>query len=292
MEINTQELNLKKQIIQDPFANKEIIDNWFDRLFPPPNPIECPLNKPAEINKYIFWKNMSIIRSYSESEIERLFLNALCINNPVYYQFVFLNPLKDIMNDIKDLNNIFIRRNDFDKVGYPHEESWGKDVDQFFENKYIPFKIEDFKNPDNFSQPHHEVEFYMEFSSIYNRCTFVTIQSKFNFESINIRPDIFFWHPLTQLKLIVECDGYAYHKDNYMFVNDRKRDRLFTKLGYGHMRYSGAEINKDPIQSSLELSEYIVKNSVKKVWRKFKNSLNKKQKGIKASGKRIKKRIL
>lgn len=291
--MDIKELNIKKQIIQYPFANKEIVDNWLDRLFSPPNIIETPFNRPAEIHKYIFWKNMSIIKSYSESEIERLFLNALCINNPVFYQFVFLNPLKDIVHDIKDLKNIFIRRDDFNKIGYPHEKSWGDDVDLFFENKNIPYKKDDFKNAPTFlrpskdrilmkkiltsmkldfnkneietTQPFNPVSFYMDFSMIYSRCTFVTIQSKFNFESINIRPDIFFWHPLTQLKLIVECDGYAYHKDKYTFEKDRKRDRLLTKLGYEHMRYSGAEINRDPILSSLELSEFIFKTSVKKI---------------------------
>ena len=65
------------------------------------------------------------------------------------------------------------------------------------------------------------------------------------------------WHPKTKLKLIIECDGFAYHKDKQTFENDRQRDRLFLYENYKTMRFAGSEIIKNPINCAIELTDFL-----------------------------------
>lgn len=58
--------------------------------------------------------------------------------------------------------------------------------------------------------------------------------------------------------LIVECDGYEWHKDR--FIEDRKRDRAFKSAGFNVLRFSGSEIVRDPISCAVELFDYIKNN--------------------------------
>lgn len=69
-----------------------------------------------------------------------------------------------------------------------------------------------------------------------------------------IRPDMLFWKPsLPARRLVVECDGYSFHRYPNSFVADRKRDRALKSLGYDTFRFSGREINTDPVMIAHEL---------------------------------------
>lgn len=76
-----------------------------------------------------------------------------------------------------------------------------------------------------------------------------------------IRVDVFFTKLTNEkYKLVVECDGYEWHKDKESFIRDRKRDRALRAAGYDILRFSGSEIVRDPIACANELYSYIIEN--------------------------------
>ena len=78
----------------------------------------------------------------------------------------------------------------------------------------------------------------------------------------SIRPDLFFWKPDDEdFKLVVECDGFAYHNNHKSFINDRRRDRLFDANGMRHQRFSGSEICNDPIGTANDLFKCLYRQS-------------------------------
>jgi len=73
-----------------------------------------------------------------------------------------------------------------------------------------------------------------------------------------VRPDIFVWVPSRpEFRLVVECDGYAFHSDRATFSRDRRRDRVLKGHGYDVLRFAGTEIFHDPPGVALELIEYL-----------------------------------
>lgn len=72
-----------------------------------------------------------------------------------------------------------------------------------------------------------------------------------------MRFDYFFFKRCDEKKrlpLIVECDGYEYHKES--FIKDRKRDRSIRGSGIEVMRFSGSEIYQNPQKVSLDILDY------------------------------------
>lgn len=58
-------------------------------------------------------------------------------------------------------------------------------------------------------------------------------------------------------KIIVECDGYDYHKTKEQMQSDYERERYFVKCGYTVVRFTGSEINRDPDKCVNELLEIV-----------------------------------
>lgn len=46
-------------------------------------------------------------------------------------------------------------------------------------------------------------------------------------------------------KLVIECDGHEFHKEQEQRTNDAGRDRALTLAGWTVMRFTGSEIFKD-----------------------------------------------
>ena len=81
---------------------------------------------------------------------------------------------------------------------------------------------------------------------------------KLRVEGKAIRPDMMLWVPThPDFKLIVECDGYAYHSDKEMFSKDRIRDRALQQQGYQVFRFSGHEIVQNAVLKANEFVEYL-----------------------------------
>lgn len=62
---------------------------------------------------------------------------------------------------------------------------------------------------------------------------------------------------VSNTNIIVECDGYEYHKTKEQIDADCKRQRELTLLGYDVVRFSGSEINSDCEQCVNELIRII-----------------------------------
>lgn len=79
-------------------------------------------------------------------------------------------------------------------------------------------------------------------------------------EGRGVRPDMVFWSlRKPSLRIVAECDGFAYHKERDAFISDRKRDRVLKAHGYDVVRFSGPEIHKDPVGVAVELLSYLEK---------------------------------
>jgi len=52
----------------------------------------------------------------------------------------------------------------------------------------------------------------------------------------------FYW---PQHRVVVETDGYRYHRSRGAFRRDRRRDRLLEVEGYGHARFADEEFDDD-----------------------------------------------
>lgn len=74
----------------------------------------------------------------------------------------------------------------------------------------------------------------------------------------SIRVDILIWVPGDEsVKIVVECDGFAHHHSKESFSADRARDRILQLNGYRVLRFSGAEINQDPVKISHEVFDLL-----------------------------------
>lgn len=89
----------------------------------------------------------------------------------------------------------------------------------------------------------------------------VTMQARFPDVTVGGRPvraDMYFWIPkYPEINVIVECDGFPFHSSEQKFTSDRQRDRAFKAEGYDVLRFSGSEIDNDPIGTADELATYL-----------------------------------
>ena len=59
--------------------------------------------------------------------------------------------------------------------------------------------------------------------------------------------------------LVVECDGARFHNNPEAIQHDKRRDRYFTIQGYAVMRFTGAEIARDPRGCAAEVGMWITR---------------------------------
>lgn len=57
--------------------------------------------------------------------------------------------------------------------------------------------------------------------------------------------------------VVIECDGYEYHRSKEQMDYDCKREREMIMQGYTVIRFSGSEINADPDRCAKEIIEMI-----------------------------------
>jgi hypothetical protein len=58
-------------------------------------------------------------------------------------------------------------------------------------------------------------------------------------------------------RLVVECDGAAFHGSPEQVERDKRRDRYCAARGIAVMRFTGAEINRDPRRCAAEVGMWI-----------------------------------
>lgn len=63
---------------------------------------------------------------------------------------------------------------------------------------------------------------------------------------------------LIESKVIVECDGHAFHeKTPIQAKRDKERDRFIANEGWTVLRFTGSEINHDPMKCASDVAEYV-----------------------------------
>ena len=58
-------------------------------------------------------------------------------------------------------------------------------------------------------------------------------------------------------RLVVECDGATFHNNPEAIAHDKRRDRFFVLRGLTVMRFTGAEIRRDPRGCAAEIGLWI-----------------------------------
>jgi very-short-patch-repair endonuclease len=57
--------------------------------------------------------------------------------------------------------------------------------------------------------------------------------------------------------LVVECDGAQFHTAPEAVERDKRRDRFCVTQGYSVMRFTGAEIRRDPRECAAQVGLWI-----------------------------------
>lgn len=202
-------------------------------------------------------RNTANIYQYSESPIERIFLASL--------QLLFIKygmPCLHISPPVKDAE-VYIkyyreRFHGINKLIERYKEVTGDtemlNFDEALAKKQAAGEFTE--EQVNEIKSHQVIIPTFEWNSYHLIPQAGLPQVKVNGRSI--RCDLLIWVPGDErVKIIVECDGYAYHNSKDSFDNDRTRDRQLQLNGYRVIRFSGSQINKDPTAVTSELFDLL-----------------------------------
>lgn len=201
-------------------------------------------------------ENAAEIRRLAGSPIEKIFLNSLLltfIKNDGLGLLIHSTDV-DAATEIDNYRLVIRRWNEFFK--------W------FNKNKPTP-TVEEFLDGEvrrgamSSEERRHQTRLIFRYGHLSHEDSYhMTLQPRFphiKIDSKGIRPDIYFWIPSRpDIKIVVECDGFAYHSDKATFRTDPQRDRALKALGYDVLRFSGSEIFNDPINAPHELAKYLL----------------------------------
>ncbi|MCH8862329.1 MAG: DUF559 domain-containing protein [Proteobacteria bacterium] len=201
-------------------------------------------------------ENLEFVFKFTESPIETIFVNSLVLafikGDPL--NLVVQHSVKNAPGQIEAFRK---RRANFKEFITWYETKNGSiaGVDEYLHQELARGKME--------AGEHHylwrHLIFY-EWFGLEDRFHMILQPGLPNVrvEGRAVRPDLLFWIPSDEsIKIIVECDGFQYHKEKAAFVHDRKRDRVLKASGYEVLRYSGTEIYADPIAAGADLAEYL-----------------------------------
>lgn len=194
-------------------------------------------------------RSLTACLAVAESPIEKIFLGQVVI---CFYQadpmLLMLGPHEGFLEDLSKALDTEVRVRALSKeTGQPPGEIAREILDQkeFADHLWYPLVYRDF----------HGYEAVHMFPQ-YSFAGIGALEEKF-VPLEGLRVDVFFTklNDPRRFSLVVECDGYEWHKDR--FIEDRQRDRAFRKAGIDILRYSGSEIVKDPISCAVDLFQYI-----------------------------------
>ena len=200
-------------------------------------------------------RGLDVIFECAESPIEKIFFNTVNIMAAVRCHFLFFHIPRIVTIDSLDMSAERASR------GYTL-------VDWFIQHhkpNYADFIIW-LDNIDDYTDEYKDFlrTLYMERGPIPSRM--ISLQAEiadiFPYSKFPLRADAFVFSQDAKYKLIVECDGFAYHKEKSSFVRDRQKDRFLRAKGFEILRFSGPEIHSDPIECARQLIEYIYQDLV------------------------------
>lgn len=242
---------IESEVFLDEKKTMSFVDTFFNLVFP---------NESDKIQRY--WAerhikaNFHAIHQYAESPIEKIFLCSLNMNFSIYdiFHIAFTPPL----DNAEEFPEYFRERHaDIMNFLKAYQMATGIDDVDVFSDRIDDDGILTYEQKEIIKA---HVLFYDRLG-MYNRYQ-LSLQPRFQTIKVDgklIRPDLLIWIPSKpNFKLVVECDGYAYHSDKIAFSRDRARDRILQSKGYQVFRFSGHEIYHDPVGKSNELFDYLI----------------------------------
>ncbi|MDD9207980.1 DUF559 domain-containing protein [Georgenia sp. 10Sc9-8] len=64
---------------------------------------------------------------------------------------------------------------------------------------------------------------------------------------------------LVERRIVVECDGFAYHSGRYEYREDRRRDRALAARGLAVLRFTYEDVMSDPARLVAEVRRVLVR---------------------------------
>jgi len=202
-------------------------------------------------------RNADHIYAHSESPIERIFLTSLqllfiksempClhISSPARDAVAFMHYYRENHKDINRMIANYKEVSGDTELKHFHAALAKKEQSGEFSNEQV-----------NEIKVHQSIIPHFEWDS-YHLIPQAGLP-EIKVEGRSIRVDLLIWVPGDEsVKIVVECDGYAYHSSKVSFQNDRIRDRMLQMNGYRVIRFSGAEINRDPIKISSQIFDLL-----------------------------------
>lgn len=205
--------------------------------------------------------NVDVIYKHSGSPIELVFLNSLHLhlikassNLIPLFQESSSDHLKFMDSRINFCNQLFARYDEF------FEKNPNGEFDHFI--RLLKFNYEKTYGHSMPADELDEIHSLLLIDKNFLHDTFhFTLQPRLPTIQHNgrgMRPDLFIWCPAEpSLKIAVECDGFKWHGDSKSFTNDRQRDRILTRNNIQVIRFSGAEINREPQSVAIELGDML-----------------------------------
>ncbi|HGF5084589.1 TPA: endonuclease domain-containing protein [Vibrio parahaemolyticus] len=236
-----------------------LVDQYFEQSFSKSESDENVIDVMAFQSKTVMKNNVKIIEKMSESLIEKYFLHSFNISTLLCgldLPVTFLEPHCSISSA-----ELYI-----DSFRKDHKEK--EDLYQSFKCQYPQYGGREFLKvlEESGKLTEQELMGFRVYIILYrdmmcNAVHFIP-QAKLPDTKVDgkgIRVDGLLWIPSKpDFKVIVECDGYKYHGNKASFINDRKRDRVLKRNGYTVLRYSGSEIWSQPVESGIDLVEYLL----------------------------------
>lgn len=199
----------------------------------------------------------NVIRALSESPIEQVFLRSLMLSFLRNSQCLVFMPA--FRNTLVDLTAWQSQLQDLDKFTQWYEQRHGPGpiADGFLDAQVSGGRL----TPEEML---HMKELLILYHSLpFRHAWHVGLQARFPAllsPRGTIRVDMLFWLPAHRsIRLVVECDGFAGHQFKSSFQRDRQKDRALKAKGFDVFRFTGAEINADPIGSTTELFNFLSK---------------------------------
>jgi hypothetical protein len=202
-------------------------------------------------------RNANNIYEYSHSPIERVFLSSLLL--------LFIKsgmPCLHITEPAADVEAYmhYYRKNHLSimQLIESYKEVSGDRELEHFDEALLEKKRKGVFTEDQVTeiQVHHSIVRHFEWNSYH-----LIPQAGFphiKVDGRSIRCDLLIWVPGDEsVKIIVECDGFAFHNSKSAFDNDRARDRQLQLYGYRVIRFSGSQINRDPSKISSEIFDLL-----------------------------------
>lgn len=205
-----------------------------------------------------FASELAWIGQASESPIEQMFCAAvLLIARVKYFNLLrFTPPVGDGLPNYRE------RLRDWIQTAMEWEQEAEKQGGSPAElTEFLPFLMEEgeiSKDERSGLMFFRGVYLAMGYKDAFHLTQQSPLPSAATVDGHGVRPDLSVWLPLDDsFNLLIECDGYAYHKDRQSFTDDRRRDRALKALGYEVLRFSGLEIHANPLEAALDLVEYL-----------------------------------